>query len=119
MVRFTVHPVQRSTQPTLQCEVEILEERRVRSSNGHVAMRPVIETTMEVLGTSCPIEVTLASRDQMGFRMLLGRHALRRRFDVSTGRSFLSRDPGPLRRRVKKRKRKAKTSTKAKTQRKP
>ena len=108
MVRFVLHPVQRSARSTIQCEARVLEERRVRSSSGHSALRPVIETTMDVLGTSCLIQVTLASRDEMGFRMLLGRRALRKRFDVSPGRSFLSDAPGPGRRRVKKRKTKRK-----------
>jgi hypothetical protein len=36
-----------------------------------------------------PIELSLTNRDEMGFRMLLGREALRRRFFVEPGRSFL------------------------------
>ena len=36
-----------------------------------------------------PIELSLTNRDEMGFRMLLGRSALRRRFLVDPGRSFL------------------------------
>jgi hypothetical protein len=35
------------------------------------------------------IELTLTRRDAMGFRMLLGRQAIRRRFRVEPGRSYL------------------------------
>ena len=44
---------------------------------------------MRLAGTPCRIELTLSRRDEMGFRMLLGRSALRRRFLVDPGRSFL------------------------------
>jgi hypothetical protein len=36
-----------------------------------------------------PIELTLTSRDNMGFRMLLGRTAVRGRYLVDSGRSYL------------------------------
>ncbi|MFC1706762.1 RimK/LysX family protein, partial [Planctomycetota bacterium] len=65
-----------------------VDERRVKSSVGHVQLRPVIVTEIELLGVRWPIEVTLTSRDAMGFRMLLGREAVRRRFLVDPGRSY-------------------------------
>jgi hypothetical protein len=71
-----------------------LELRRVKSSDGHVTLRPVIVTEIELLGQRWPIELTLANRDAMGFRMLLGREAVRRRFVVDPGRSYLSGDRG-------------------------
>ena len=101
MVRFTIHPVQRSTRPVVECEAAVLAERRIRSSSGHSNLRPVIQTTWEVFGVRRTIEVALASRDEMGFRMLLGRRALRSHFHVSPGRSYLSDTPGPPPRRLK------------------
>ena len=89
IVRFTIHPLQRSNKRVVIAEAEMVDERIVRSSNGVHALRPVIITRLEILGESWPIELTLASRDEMGFRMLLGREALRRRFFVEPGRSFL------------------------------
>ncbi len=45
------------------------------------------------------IEITLTNRDEMGFRMLIGREALRNGFLVAAGESFLGgRAPRPVRR---------------------
>ena len=72
----------------------MLGERGVRNSGGKREMRPVIETTVELMGVSWMIELTLADRDAMGFRMLLGRQAVRGRFLVHAGRSFAGGRPG-------------------------
>jgi len=52
-------------------------------------MRPMIHTTALVNGLRFDMELSLSRRDEMGFRMLLGRTAMRRRFLVDPGRSFL------------------------------
>ncbi len=87
-VRFQVHPVQRSSDVCVGAEAQILEYRSVRSSSGKAAIRPVIVTDVELLGFTWPVELTLASRDEMGFRMLLGREAIRQRFVVDAGKSY-------------------------------
>src|SRR5690606_25645014 len=93
MVRFAIHPLQRSSKRVVMAEAEMTDERLVRSSNGVLAVRPVIVTRLELLGEAWPIEVTLASRDEMGFRMLLGRQAMRGRFLIDPGRSYLAGKP--------------------------
>jgi hypothetical protein len=92
-VRFKVHPVQRKMTKTIEIEAEVLEYRSVRSSNGKATKRPVIVTRVELLGIVWPVELTLASRDNMGFRMLLGREAFRRRFLVDAGNSYYGGKP--------------------------
>lgn len=87
-VRFAVHPFQRDTKTTVQVEAPLLEHRRVRSSGGHETIRPVVVTEVELLGQRWPIELTLANRVTMGFRMLLGRQAVRRRFLVDPAGSY-------------------------------
>lgn len=92
-VRFRVHPRQRDTRTTVEAEVELFEYRMVTSSNGQQSRRPVILTAVELLGQKFNIEITLASRDAMGFRMLLGRQAVRNRFLIDPGHSFLNGVP--------------------------
>lgn len=88
-VRFRVHPLQRNTRLSVECEAELIEYRQVRSSTGHLTRRPVIRTDMELLGQRFPVELTLTNRDTLGFRMLLGRQAIRGRFLIHAGRSYL------------------------------
>ena len=92
-VRFQIHPIQRKDAKIVEAEAKVLEFRSVRSSSGKAAVRPVILTTVELLGISWPIELTLASRDKMGFRMLLGREAFRGKFLVDAGRSYFGGKP--------------------------
>ena len=55
---------------------------------------------LALMGRQVPAEMTLARRDEMGFRMLVGREALRQGFAVDPGRSYLGgRPPLALRRR--------------------
>ena len=88
-VRFCVHPVQRSKRKSIETTAELKEERHVKSSGGHQTLRPVIETSIKIADQVWSIELTLIDRDLMGFRMLLGRQAIKNRFFVDPGRSYL------------------------------
>jgi len=88
-VRFEVQPVQRRKEPRIVCEAPVLEQRHVKSSSGHTSLRVVIRATVELGGQNWELDLTLASRDQMGFRMLLGREAVRGRFLVDPAKSYL------------------------------
>ena len=87
-VEFLLHPIQRQALPEVACTAPIKDERMVRSSNGEAELRIVVETVARLGSVDWPIELTLATRDVMGFRMLLGREAIRQRFLIDPGRSF-------------------------------
>ena len=99
-VRFTVHPWQDADSDATVVELPIHDRRVVRSSSGHTEERIVVLLELS-LGTQTVLaETTLSNRDQMGFRMLVGREALRQGFVVDPGRSFLAgRAPREVRRR--------------------
>ncbi|HJQ42113.1 MAG TPA: RimK/LysX family protein [Jatrophihabitantaceae bacterium] len=88
-VRFNLCPRQDDESFVVAARALLVEHREVRSSNGEVDLRPVIRTAAVVRGHAFDIELSLASRDEMGFRMLLGRSAIRRRFLVDAGKSFV------------------------------
>jgi hypothetical protein len=88
-VRFRLHPIQRDTRHGIVVDHEVIDERSVRSSSGITELRPVIQTVLALGARQWPIEITLTDRANMGFRLLLGREALRKRVLVDAGRSFL------------------------------
>jgi hypothetical protein len=88
-LRFELHPIQRSEAMKVVCEARAIDERAVRNSGGGVERRYVIRTLLKIGEKSWPIELALANRDQMGFRMLLGRTALQGRALIEPGRSYL------------------------------
>jgi hypothetical protein len=92
-VRFRVHPIQRTRVGEIEAVAPVVDRRKVRSSSGKASWRPVIETTIAWREHRWSIELTLANRDSMGFRMLLGRQAFRGRFLVDAGRSYFGGRP--------------------------
>ena len=88
-VRFTVHPQQRNIKQTVACETPLLEKRKVKDSGGKVTLRPVILTEISLGEMVWEIELTLTNRNEMGFRMLLGRQAIKKSFLINPGKSFL------------------------------
>ena len=110
-VHFRVHPMQHGG-PTVEAEAEIIDMRRVLNPGGRRDLRPVIRTWLVLADKRWKIDVTLTPRWGMGFRMLLGRQAVRRRFLVDPGRSFFGERLQAKRRGVTKRKKKAQGDSK-------
>ena len=89
-VRFELHPLQRTNKITCQCEARVIEQRKIKSSSGHETLRYIISSKVVMGNISWPIELALGNRDAMGFRLLLGRTAVRNRFLVDAGHSYLA-----------------------------
>lgn len=92
-VEFTLRPLQRTSKRSLRVAAPMIDERRVRSSNGKSELRPVIETIVAIGDRRWAVQFTLTRRDSMGFRMLLGRRALRSRALVDPSGSYLTSLP--------------------------
>lgn len=88
-VRFKIHPFQKRLDVEILCESPVHDQRRVTDSGGHTELRYVIETLVKLGENTWPIEMTLTNRDSMGFRMLLGRTALRNVYLVDPSASYL------------------------------
>jgi hypothetical protein len=98
-VRFSIHPWQRSGEDAVALDCPVHDRRAVRSSSGHAEERIVVLMDLELVGRKITAEMTLSRRDEMGFRMLVGRQALRQGFVVDSSRSYLGGQPVPAVRR--------------------
>ncbi|MCB1650633.1 MAG: ATP-dependent zinc protease [Alphaproteobacteria bacterium] len=89
-VRFKIHPLQHDHVFALTCVAPLVDHRHVISSNGEREKRYVIAARLVFPNVSIKAELTLTSRHNMAFRMLLGREALRKaKFAVDPAKSFL------------------------------
>ncbi|MBI2992999.1 MAG: ATP-dependent zinc protease [Gammaproteobacteria bacterium] len=89
-VRFWIHPLRRRTDIEIACDAPVVDRRLVKDSGGHAEHRYVILTQVRAGETQWPAEITLTGRDDMLFRMLLGRTALiAGGLKVDPGTSFL------------------------------
>lgn len=70
-------------------EAPVLEFREVTNSGGQTESRPVIQTPVKLGAVYKLVELTLTQRDNMVYRMLLGRTTLSSDFVVSPSESFV------------------------------
>ncbi len=88
-VKFLMHPTQNDDDHVVTCIADVIDTRTVKDSGGHAEDRYVIETRLSLGGHEWPIEATLTARDDMLFRMLIGRTAIKSRAIVDPARSYL------------------------------
>ena len=88
-IEFYLHPRQRNTDIETICLADVIDQRTVTDSGGHKEERWVVSTLLAIGAHSWPIEITLTDRDDMKFRMLLGRTALEHRAVVDSSASYL------------------------------
>ena len=72
-----------------RCEAKVYGRRRIRSSNGVMQERYVIETRMRLGPHEWVGHMTLANRQSMIFPVLMGRRALKRGFLVNSGKRWM------------------------------
>jgi len=90
MVRFGINPIDTDERFAIFCSAKIIDQRNVTSSNGITELRYVIETDMVIGGVIKKIPITLTNRENMKYKMIIGRNALDG-FQISPDKSFLQR----------------------------
>lgn len=75
-VRFIIHPLQKKKKPCICCTLPLKYKKTIRSSNGIAEERYIVSTVIEIGEKRWPIDLSLANRDVMSYRMLLGREAM-------------------------------------------
>lgn len=88
-VEFQIHPLQKNLETIVTCTADVIDRRIVSDSGGHKEERFVIASLLAIGEYAWPIEMTLTSRDDMLFRMLLGRTAMEGRAQVNPSLSYV------------------------------
>lgn len=89
-VNFQIHPIQRNKKIAIQCTAPLIDYRYITSSTGHKEKRYIIQTIIRLNEKEWIIELSLARRENMAFRMLLGREAMRKgKLIVDPSKSYL------------------------------
>jgi len=110
-VRFFVHPFQQNDKRAIACEAAVEGIRTVTNPGGRRQKRLVIRTDITLGEETWPIDLSLTDRDEMGFRLLIGRTAMHRNLVIDPDRSYR------LGKRKKAKKKTAKTKMKARKKR--
>ena len=76
-VKFKTCPYKRHPKKTISCQSEVIDYRKITSSNGQTQLRYVIRTPITIGDQTWDIDVTLADRKKMRYKMLLGREAMK------------------------------------------
>lgn len=89
-VRFELHPNVYNIDELVQCELPLIDIRRIKSSNGDVDERYIVQTQFMLAGQQWPIEVSLSNREDMNYLMLLGRQGMSGRVLVDPSETFIA-----------------------------
>jgi len=93
-VKFDIHPLQKNKNLVRTCVARVIDQRMVCDSGGKKEKRFVIKSDLRIGDKKFCVEITLANRDSMTFRMLLGRDAVKQaKMLVDPSKSFLQGKP--------------------------
>jgi ribosomal protein S6--L-glutamate ligase len=89
-VRFDIHPLQKNKRLVRSCISRVIDRRMVSDSSGKKEKRIVIKSDLKIGDKKIRVELTLTNRDNMSFRMLLGREAIMQaKMIVDISKSFV------------------------------
>lgn len=87
-VNYEIFPIQGNRNISVRCVSKVVDHRIVKSSSGSTEKRYVIITPVTIGTQTFDIEMTLANRNSMGFRMLLGREAMYNRMLINPAEGY-------------------------------
>jgi len=90
-VRFTVFPIQKDENIQVICSSKIIDKRPIKSSFGASEERLIIRTPVTIGEETFDIELSLANRNNMEYKMLLGREALSGRYLVNVSEKHIQK----------------------------
>jgi ribosomal protein S6--L-glutamate ligase len=91
-VRFVAQPWPERPDVEIVCAAPLVDRREVVSSNGEAELRYIIRTGLKIGAREWAADISLADRQRMRYRMLLGRKALGEDVVIDPHRSFVQGD---------------------------
>ncbi len=88
---YVLFSVENDDGKKIHLDVPLIEERIIKSSTGEKTLRPVVETDIQLGTIKIRAQVTLINRDLMGFKMLIGRDAIKNHFLIHPNKAFLQK----------------------------
>ena len=82
-VHFVVYPLQRNSNVKVLCSSKLVDKRSIKGSFGISEERLIIKESVTIGEDTFDIELSLANRNTMEFKMLLGREALSSRYLIN------------------------------------
>ena len=90
-VRFSVFPIQGNNTVKVICKAKLVDKRSIKGSFGISEERFIVKTPVTIGKDTFDIELSLANRNTMEFRMLLGREAMIGRYIVNPAEKHLQK----------------------------
>ena len=84
-VRFVVYPLRKNSIIKVICNAKLIDKRSIKGSFGISEERLIIKTPVTIGEDTFDIELSLANRNTMEFKMLLGREAIANRYLINSG----------------------------------
>lgn len=106
-VQFEVALSRLDRSKTVPVTARLKRHTRVKSSNGHIAERVVVETDMLLGSVRKKIDISLVCRKRMQCRMLIGRSALREDFLINSSSTYLVSEHQPKTKKIRRKKKSA------------
>lgn len=88
-INYLIHPIQNNKDIVIECNSPVYDQRIVTNSGGHRELRYVIRTDICLGNMRYKIDLNLTNRDDMIFRMLIGRKTIERGFLVDVSKKHL------------------------------
>jgi ribosomal protein S6--L-glutamate ligase len=90
-VSFVVYPLQRNDLVYIECKAKLVEKRSIKGSFGISEERLIVKTRISLGDETFEIELSLANRNTMEFKMLLGREAISGRYLINPSEKYLQK----------------------------
>ena len=90
-VDFIVYPIQKNNEIKVKCTAKVIDKRSIKGSFGISEERLIIKSLVTIGDETFEIELSLANRNTMEFKMLLGREAISTRFLINTAEKRLQK----------------------------